>query len=51
MATEPSIIMTPKRAMIQLSILGIVFGLVNGAIVGGGLIWTLRRSKFVFYID
>jgi hypothetical protein len=40
-----------ERAMIQLSILGIVFGLVNGAIVGGGLIWTLRRSKFVFYID
>jgi hypothetical protein len=35
-----------ERAIIQLSVLGIVFGLVNGAIVGGGLLWTLQRSRF-----
>ncbi|HEY9626922.1 MAG TPA: hypothetical protein V6C84_06450 [Coleofasciculaceae cyanobacterium] len=36
-----------EREIIQLSVLGLVFGLVNGAIVGGGLLWTLQRSRLV----
>ncbi len=36
-----------ERAIIELSVLGIVFGLVNSAIVGGRLLWTLQRSRFV----
>lgn len=36
-----------ERAIIELSVLGIAFGLFNSAIVGGGLLWTLQRSRFV----
>lgn len=31
--------------VIELSVLGIVFGLVNGAIAGGGLVWILQRWR------
>ncbi|HEY9625261.1 MAG TPA: hypothetical protein V6C78_33375 [Crinalium sp.] len=34
-----------ESQVIELAVLGIVFGLVNGAIVGGGLVWVLLRPR------
>jgi hypothetical protein len=36
-----------ENQFIELAMLGAILGLVNGAIVGGGLIWVLRRPSSV----